>query len=371
MEILSLPFEDQLHLKINPSVFASTQYELEKFLDTQKHLGTKTFAKEVMFSELKANNQIEGYIDDIQIIQEIIKRKWKDLKSEQAMRVTNLYHGYNYILKGFDINPETLKKLYSILSKGLLKPSDEKRMGEYYRADKVYIMSRRFEFDEGVEVKNIADFMAAYFDFLNNSDYANSSTSEYIKSQILHFYFVYIHPYFDVNGRTSRTLAMWYLLNKKAYPFIIFNRGITFKGQKYDLAIKEAKQFHNISFFIKYMLQTVQTELEKEYIMESISNNTSAKLNGTHYQTLLYLISMNGIITVKDFANIYNYYHEPKKIKEIYETMILPLVNMGILKVIRTTNSNMFNEIPNEVLEFNPAVLQYEKSYIRTLKKYQ
>ena len=50
----------------------------------------------------------------------------------------------------------------------------------------------------------------------------------------MHFYFVYIHPYFDVNGRTSRTLAMWYLLNEEAYPYIIFNRAINNNASNYS-----------------------------------------------------------------------------------------------------------------------------------------
>src|SRR5690606_40031597 len=51
--------------------------------------------------------------------------------------------------------------------------------------------------------------------FLSSDSYNGSMTDSYIKSQIVHFYFVYIHPYYDVNGRTSRTLSMWYLFEKE------------------------------------------------------------------------------------------------------------------------------------------------------------
>ena len=70
--------------------------------------------------------------------------------------------------------------------------------------------------------------MNQLFEFINNNELEETEINKFIKSQIMHFYFVYIHPYFDVNGRTSRTVAMWYLLNNKNYPYIIFNRAIEF-----------------------------------------------------------------------------------------------------------------------------------------------
>lgn len=247
-------------------------------------------------------------------------------------------------------------------------------MGEYYRTDKVYIlMNGRLgsDLDEGVDASRIEEFMNVYFDFLNNLDYSGSITEEYIKSQILHFYFVYIHPYFDVNGRTSRTLAMWYLLNKKAYPYIIFNRGITFNGSTYDKVIIDVKKYHDISYFIEYMLKTVQVELEKEYLLQCIQNASNNKLSSQDFQTLLYLLSMNGILSVCDFAAMYNRHHYKRHAKYIYENMIYPLIQKDILRVVRTTNTCMFDGYPNEILEINPSVLDYDHDLIRSLKNYK
>lgn len=374
IEYLPLEFLNGSHLRLRNERFKQTKDELESFLAGKRHLHTKAFAKDVMFShEIKANNQIEGYRDDVKLVQETIAKRLTG-NSEQEMRILNLYHGYNYILREPNINPETLRKLYSILSKDLLEEADKSRMGEYYRTDKVYILingNLSCEPDEGLPVDKIDEFMNAYFNFLNNLDYSKSITDEYIKSQILHFYFVYIHPYFDVNGRTSRTLAMWYLLNKKAYPYIIFNRGITFKGSEYDRAIIDVKKYHDISFFIDYMLKTVQIELEKEYIMQGIASATSRKLTSTDWQTLLYILSMNGNISVKDFTDIYNRFNPKKRCKEIYETMLDPLIQDSILKVTRTTNSIMFDGYQNEMFEINPNVLEYDKDEIRRLVRYK
>lgn len=375
MEFLDLKFENGSSLKIRNERFQQTREELEVLLDGQKHIHTKAFARDVMFShELKANNQIEGYFDDVDLIREIIEKKFSRQDSNQAKRILNLYHGYNFILREKDINKNNLKKLYSILSKDLLRQEDRLRMGEYYREAPVYILKNGSLSEvpyEGLEHTKIDEFMNAYFNFLNNLDYSSSITDEYIKSQILHFYFVYIHPYFDVNGRTSRTLAMWYLLNKKAYPFIIFNRGITFKGSEYDKAIADVRKYRDISFFIDYMLKTVQMELEKEYIMQNIASNTNATFSASDWQTLLYLLSMNGLISACTFIETYNRYHEKKKPKFIYETMLDPLIQKGVLEVERTTKHNMFDNYANEVYRINPERMDYDKEKIRRLIKYK
>ena len=377
MSNLSLKLKNGMALSINEKYFAKTKDELEEFITSEKELCTENFAKKVLFSnELKANNQVEGYSDDVKLIEDIIERKYQGCDEKKIKRVLNLYYGYNYILKNHDINKESLRELYQILAKDLLNNKDLARMGKYYRTSPVYIVqggiiSKNLEdLDQGIDSKRISEFMDAYFNFLNNLDFNQTITEEYIKSQILHFYFVYIHPYFDVNGRTSRTVAMWYLLNKKAYPYIIFNRGITFSGRDYDNAIVDTKKTADISYFILYMLKTVQAELEKEYIMECIAKSATYKLIGEDYQTLLYLLSMNGLITVKDYVATYNRFHDKKKAKEIYETMLDPLIKNGILRVIRTTNSYMFENLPNEVIEINPDMMQYDHQKIRSLTKF-
>lgn len=191
--------------------------------------------------------------------------------------------------------------------------------------------------------------MEDYFKLLN-TEVDGDITDEYIKSQILHYYFVYIHPYFDVNGRTSRTLSMWYLINKKSYPYIIFNRGISFKDSEYTKVIEDVRKFHDLSYFIDYMLSTVKVELEKEYVMQLEANLASDKLTGTDYQTLLYFLTMRGCKSVLDFVNIYNRFNDKKKAKEVYETMIVPLLDKKVLDIERPTKKNMFDDNSNVVL---------------------
>ena len=351
---LNLKTTDGIKLFLRPSRFLKVKQELIDFLRNEKYLYTKAFVKTTMFShELKANNQIEGYGDDVEIIEKVIAHAEDINDKDKRQRILNLYHGYNYILKTKEINQDTLKKLYSILSEGLLNSTDSVRMGKYYRTAPVYILKRGrldVEPDQGVLAHEIDAYMNDYFAFLNQ-DISGDLTDEYIKSQILHYYFVYIHPYFDVNGRTSRTLSMWYLINKKIYPYIIFNRGISFKDSEYTKVIEDVRSFRDLSYFIDYMLTTVKVELEKEYVMQVEANLASDKLTLADYQTLLYFLTMIGCKTVLDFANIYNRFNDKKKVKEVSETMIVPLLDKKVLDVERQTKKNMFDDNNNLVLK--------------------
>ena len=372
-EYLDLPLEDGTKFCYQPKRLQSKINELDEFICDCSYMDNLVFAKKMLFShELQANNQVEGYGDDLAFIEQVIQKKTKHIKSQdKRKRVLNLYRGYQYILKNKIVDENHLSELYKILSSGLLEDSDLSRMGALYRGDTVYILNQgRLDYDlyEGVHYTNISELMDKYFKFYHTSFGDNTKTDEYIKSQILHFYFVYVHPYFDVNGRTSRTMSMWHLLNKEAYPYIIFNRGIRFQGSRYDKMILETSSHRDLTFFLQYMLDTLKVELEKEYVMRVISSNVDCKLSGVDYQTLLYLLTLNGVKTAKDFAQFYNRFNDKKSAKEIYEEMLLPLIDMEILNVIRYSKKHIFNDVPNIIFDFNSNKLDGDMNKIKKLE---
>lgn len=351
--------------------------ELEEFLEFITTMNDLHFAKKMLFShELKANNQVEGYSDDLELIEDIIKKKTDNIKDEEKRaRILNLYRGYQFILRNRVMDEKHLKRLYNVLSDGLLDSYDITHMGQNYREAPVYILDGgklTGILDEGVNYQIIDNLIAKYFEFINNVSLGNSKTDEYIKSQIMHFYFVYIHPYFDVNGRTSRTMALWHLLNKGAYPYIIFNRGIGFAGSSYDRIIREAKGTCDITYFLRFMLETVKLELEKESVMQTIASNTHYKLSGIDYQTMLYLLSMNGAKTVGDFVHFYNNLNDKKKSKDIFEEMLLPLIEADILEVVKYSKKMLGDNFPNMFLEFNSSLVpEEEEKHLKRLKTFQ
>lgn len=360
--------------RINIDILKEIEEELELFLLEEDFMNTRDFSKKVMFNqEIKANNTVEGYNDSVSFIKKVIENASEEQNIEKRNRIINLYNGYQYILKGQDITEENVLKLYKILSKDLLEEYDLSHMGEKYRKAPVYILkSGRLDdsMDEGIPYEKIEEYMDSYFEFIDTFKVDDSQTEEFIKSQIMHFYFVYIHPFFDINGRSSRTIAMWYLLNKEVYPYIIFNRGINFDSN-YDRVIGTSKTRLDITEFLKYMLISVKKELEKEYVIHNLDSQSERQWHTIDYQALNYFLALNGEKTVLDYATTYNRLNTKKNTKTIFENMLLPMIEDETLKITRTTKKNMFENVPNLVLELNKdKVNEINLEKVKRLKLY-
>lgn len=334
--------------------------ELESLLRTINNMNNKDFSKRVLFGqEIKSNNTIEGYNDDISLVKSVIKHPTSCLNEEQRKRILNMYRGYKYILQDKEINKDNLRELYNILSDGLLSKGDLDNMGEYYRLDPVYIFYSAIlskDPDMGIDASLLEERMNILLEYLNSKNNFSCMTDYFIRSQIAHFYFVYLHPYYDINGRTSRTTAMWYLINKEAYPYIIFNRAIQLDKNTYYTVIRDGRRFHNVTYFLNYMLKNTLIELEKEYTMEMISDNAMYELTDGEIQTLYYILSMKSNLTYFDFCSFYNHLNSHKKPTDIKKEVILPLLEKGIILEGRKSKND-----DNNFFTLNPKLVSIEE----------
>lgn len=368
---LDLETNEGANIRIDSEYLKPYKEELLEFIDGLDYMRTLKFARSMMISqEIKSNNVIEGIKDDLSIIDKVITQRKDDLSQTERQRIINLYHGYQYILTHKKIDKDTLKELYQLLSENILEPRDKIRMGEYYRTAPVYIIKgNRLDIEPymGMNENKIEYHMNQLFYFINNDILEETEIDKFVKSQIMHFYFVYIHPYFDVNGRTSRTVAMWYLLNNKNYPYIIFNRAIAFNKKNYEPNIIKGRNYGDITLFIKYMLTSVEQELEKEYIIHNIEKNTDEYLSKYDLQTLEYLLTMNGNITIKDLITIYNRYNSKDKLIKILEEKIYPLIDKKILIPKRYTKKYITPTIQNMEISLNPELIEFDRTKIKHL----
>lgn len=367
MTQLELLLENNRKLYLNEYYLSEYKEDLLSFLEEQDYMKTIEFSKNTMMpKEIKANNSIEGIKDDINLIEQIVKRG-KKLKDKDCDRILNLYKGYRYILKQSNINKETLKELYTILSKGMLNETDLLNMGEFYREGPVFIINGSNLSEtpiEGVDYEKVEYYMNMLFSYIDDiSD--KTEIDSFIKSQIIHFYFVYIHPYFDVNGRTSRTVAMWYLLNNKAYPYIAFNRAIAFAKSDYYKKIMSTRKTNDITLFLEYMLMNVKKELEKEYVIHNIKETSTLTVQDC--EIIEYLLTLNGNTTVKDLACIYNRYNAKKRITDILDDSIEPLLEKGILVNAGYTKGHINKDLFNFELRLNSDKIDVDPQKVKYL----
>ena len=366
---LNLKRDELRYFRYNDIYLDSYKDDLVSLLDGLEYMKTMLFVRKMMMSqEIKTNNSIEGINDDLSIIDKVIKTR--DINSK---RIINLFHGYQYILTHEQINKQSLKELYSLLSEGLLDEYSISHMGDYYREMPVYILKGdRLDKEpfQGVKYNEIEEYMNYFFDYINKID-NNTEIDSFIKSQIMHFYFVYIHPYFDVNGRTSRTLSMWYLLNNKCYPYIIFNRAIAFNQKGYDENIVKGRNTGDITLFLKYMLVSVEKELEKEYLIHNINNNSKYQLTKEDLQMIEYFLNLNGNLTIKDLVSMYNFYNPKRNIKKITQDKIIPLIEKEIFKIVRYSKKNIYENQPNMFISLNEELITVDDNKVKNLHLYR
>ncbi len=341
----------------NKSRIWKIKKEIEALLEEEPFMDDFHFARKMLLSlEIKTNNAIEGLHDDLSNIDEVIENRTSHLNETNA-RIINLYNAYRYILLNSILSKKSLKKLYSILSNNLLDEYSQENMGEYYRTKDVAILDDQIgpfpaTFDKGMPPETIEKAMDDLFKFIEEAD-PKDNLEAFIDSQIIHFYFVYVHPYFDVNGRCARTMSLWYLLNNEAYPFTIFNRGISLSKGKYKEKIKKSRR-GDITPFLEYSLKTLKRELIKERVIHNIKNNAEP-LSNEEYETLEYILTTKHqkIDEVIGLCRRFNNKHI--RDDEIIEQKIIPLLEKEIIVL----------DLDKLTIKINKKYITLENSKIR------
>lgn len=372
--ILPLEIVDRRNLRYDKNKIENIMEEIQTFLSKHPNLNKIDLMKHMLLSlEIKFNNANEGYYDDIRLIEDVVLDKEDKTKVSygKRRRIRNLYKGYKYILTNPKINPDNLRELNKILSKNLLTKEELESMGEYYRLGKEYMFSSSDISEEPKELldaSHIERLMGDLFNFIDKSN-PESNIEKYIISQIIHFYLVYIHPYYDVNGRTSRTLGIWYLLNNNASEYIIFNRAITLDKQSYYDKIRYAEEYGELTSFLIYMLENLKLELEKESIIQMIEENSKEKISDLDRQTLYSFLSNKSQSTLCDFSNFYARFNDKEKIGEVYTKMIKPLIEKDIFIQGRETQKMINGSMHNFYFGINKNIIDESNISRLSLKR--
>jgi Fic family protein len=158
-------------------------------------------------------------------------------------------------------NKENLYKLYCMLSDNCLDDED-KLNGNYYRDDDVTVGG----FD-GAPVDKIDECMNSLFAFVNTPSIPH--TFDILIPFICHYYILYVHPYFDYNGRTARMVSYWLsvILDVSEVPVFI-SEAINETKNNYYKAITNSRITDNdLTYFLGYIMET---SIEYSYIYKNI-----------------------------------------------------------------------------------------------------
>ena len=368
---IDLPNKNGLSFNFNTDKIMDISEEIEEFIISEPSLKKVKFKTQIP-KDIQSNNIIEGIDNDIEAIRRIIGRKIiydvMDDSDSKEKKVLNLYKAYKYILDRKEINKDNLRNLYRLTSDGLISQGDLDHMGEYYREGEVCITNLLY-FDDritGVTYKDVEKYVDYLLDYIKTAE-AKNYTDYFVISQIVHFYFVFIHPYFDCNGRMSRTVSMWYLLNNQANAFLNFNRSIPFSKSKYNKSVNSSRDTSDVTHFIKYMLEIEKTQLEKDYIISSIEKSRGKNFNDNEYLLLEYFLSNNesqNLVTLTTkFNSISNHKMKLDDVKE----KLNPFLKSGQIIQIGTTNKDLANGEKNPVFRLNGDMIDFDRTKIKRL----
>lgn len=254
-----------------------------------------------IYSEVEGTLNTESIPTTRKAIDDFSRGK-RDPKTLNDQIILNMIKGIEFVNTLPEFNKDNLFKLYNILSNGCLSKEDELLANNYYRHDGVEVGTYT-----GCPVNKIDECLNSLFEFVNSNLSNNNNDIFMLLPHIAHYYILYIHPYFDYNGRTARMVSYWIslLTNGKIVPPIV-SEAINQTKNLYYYSLSETRDTHNdLTYFliyiydisIKYMLTYLNIE-EISSILKN-QNNILTALEKNYLKKIL--ISCKGKFTHTDF----------------------------------------------------------------------
>ncbi len=303
--------------------------------------------KSRIYSEVEGTLNIESVPTTRRRFEELIYKNEKPKNANDRI-IKNMANAIEYVFKRPDFTKENLRHLYDLLSDGCLDYEDRLMDGDYYRNDQVFIDGY-----EGCPADKIEECMNSLFDFVNENFTKNNITG-FMLPHIAHYYILYIHPYFDYNGRTARMVSLWiyFLINSDSYPPFISDAINQTKG-KYYSALSESRNAHNdITYFLLYIfdvsilyfltyknIENIETVLKGKGVVVSNTDKDYIKR---------ILVSAKGPFSYTNFTS----WNRIQISKQGAFKILNRFVEYGILKEVETTSNKKLFEVNKEMIAY-------------------
>ena len=181
-----------------------------------------------ILEEVKSTNEIEGIHSTRKELREII-----DGTAPRSARFTSVIHKYNDLLSSADIEFKTCQNLRAFYDDFAHKeviteyPNNELD-GKLFRKYSVDIDSGTGKtIHQGImPEEKIISLMQYSLDLLNDEN-----VPLLVRVSIFHYFFAYIHPFYDGNGRTDRFITS-YFLSKHFHPLASLRLSIFIKKNR-------------------------------------------------------------------------------------------------------------------------------------------
>ena len=230
----------------------------------------------ILSNELYKTNKIEGIESSKSQIYSSLKENGKSNKKEN--KLDGIIKKYQDIMENnFEDtqhinNLSSFRKIYDEMFEDFEKSGNYKLDGKYFRKDIVKIINSvgktihiGINGEEAIE-KNMEDLIQ----FMNKKD-----IPFLVKASISHFFFEYIHPFYDGNGRFGRYLLSLYLA-RKLDILTAFSVSYSISKNLDDyyksfVEVEDVNNYGEITFFVENILKTIKSG--QEMIIELLNDS--------------------------------------------------------------------------------------------------
>ena len=239
-------------------------------------IAIKDIIIKILSNELYKTNKIEG----IETIKSEIHTSLKDDKkfNKKTNKLDGIVKKYKDIMeKNFKDTQHidslsSFRKIYDEMFEDFEKSGNYKLDGKYFRKNTVKVINGLgntihigINGEEAIE-KNIEDLIY----FMNRKD-----IPFLVKASISHFFFEYIHPFYDGNGRFGRYLLSLYLA-RKLDILTAFSVSYSISKNLDDyyksfVEVEDVNNYGEITFFVENILKTVKNG--QEMIIELLNDS--------------------------------------------------------------------------------------------------
>lgn len=252
-----------------------------------------------LIEEIKSSNRIEGIYSTRKEINDIILTE----KPKKYKRFYGMVNKYQKIANDEFPNVDTSSDIRNLYDEILLKDVVEEKKsdepdGVIFRTNEVEVTSGTKVIHRGIHgEKNIIETMDKALRILNDE-----TINILIRVAVFHYFFEYIHPFYNGNGRMGRFLASGYL-SKHLNILCAFQLSIAclHNSKKYYDAFKLTNDIRNkadLTPFIIYFLEIYYDGLKElkekmestSEIYKNLKNKIRSNFNDKYYDLMIILL---------------------------------------------------------------------------------
>jgi len=306
--------------------------------DIENELVKNSLVEEAFYSSV-----IEGAFSTIKRMRELVAGRDVPQDHSEQM-ILNNYKAMQFIFeqKHKDLSIDLILQLHQIITDKTLEAGQEEFAGKF-RNDQVYIQDPSGKvIYTPPSAQQVPEAMEQLVKWINQVD-EGAFTHPIIKAAIIHFHLVYIHPFFDGNGRTSRALFYFYLIKNEYEFFKYFSISAVVEKSKaqYYRSIKDVEDYEaDLTYFLLYMsrvvldsIGSVTKQIAKHYHKNFVFRKIEQEqiyINPRQKKFLnSFLVKSSTDIRIKDYEKTNKVVYETARrdLEDLYKKGILLRIN--------------------------------------------